>query len=131
MITNMLQQILQEFDQLQEHLQTAAKRNEDVIGLEAIAEHATTLSRQLATYFDHAEQATKESGALQLMLMRERALLRAMIDLVPVNIFAKDAQSRFLAANAMVARGMGTTPDLLLGKTDFDFFPVEMAQKFF
>lgn len=127
----MLQQILLEFDQLQQHLQTAAESNEDVIGLDAIAEQATSLQRKLASYFHYAEEATTESAALQLMLMRERSLLRTMIDLVPVNIFAKDMQSRFLAANTMVARGMGTTPDSLLGKTDFDFFPAEMAQKFF
>ncbi len=131
MITNMLQQILQEFGELQKQLQAVVKKNEGVIELEAVAKKVTTLNQQLASYFDYAEEATNESAALQLMLMRERALLRTMIDLVPVNIFAKDMQSQFLAANTTVARGMGTTPDMLIGKTDFDFFPVEMAQKFF
>jgi len=58
-------------------------------------------------------------------------MLRRIINLLPVNIYAKDAQSRFLASNIHVARGMGTTPEQLVGKTDFDFFPAEMAQAFY
>jgi two-component system, NtrC family, sensor kinase len=51
--------------------------------------------------------------------------------MIPANIYAKDAQSRFIAANKRVAAGMGTTPLNLIGKDDFAFFPKEMAQKFF
>ena len=54
-----------------------------------------------------------------------------MIDLIPAFIYAKDAQSRFTAANKLVANRMGVEPDELIGKTDFDFFPREMAEKFF
>ena len=54
-----------------------------------------------------------------------------MIDLIPAFIYAKDAQSRFTACNKLVANRMGVRPEELIGKTDFDFFPREMAQKFF
>src|SRR3954463_13301356 len=54
-----------------------------------------------------------------------------MIDLIPAFIYAKDAQSRFTASNKLVANRMGVEPDELLGKTDFDFFPREMAENFF
>jgi diguanylate cyclase (GGDEF)-like protein/PAS domain S-box-containing protein len=68
---------------------------------------------------------------LEAALERERILLRTMIDLIPAQLYAKDAQSRFIACNVAVARGMGTTPAELIGKTDFEFFPAEMAQGFY
>ena len=64
-------------------------------------------------------------------LAHERNVLRTMIDLIPAFIYAKDAQSRFTACNKMVAARMGVTPEEAIGKTDFDFYPREMAEKFF
>jgi PAS domain S-box-containing protein len=64
-------------------------------------------------------------------LAHERNVLRTMIDLIPAFIYAKDAQSRFTAANKLVAHRMGVEPSELIGKTDFDFFPREHAERFF
>jgi len=72
-----------------------------------------------------------ERRALEAALERERILLRTMIELIPAILYAKDAQSRFIACNELVARGMGTTAANLIGKTDFDFFPREMAEGYF
>jgi len=60
----------------------------------------------------------------------EQRMLRILIDLLPDFIYVKDAAGRFLVANAAVARQMGTTPAKLLGKTDFDFYPRELAAQF-
>src|SRR5262245_23499739 len=54
-------------------------------------------------------------------------MLRTLVDNLPDFIYAKDAQCRFLLANASVARHMGTTPEALLGKTDFDFYSPDLA----
>jgi diguanylate cyclase (GGDEF)-like protein/PAS domain S-box-containing protein len=64
-------------------------------------------------------------------LVREHRLLRMLIDLIPAMLYVKDAQSRFLVCNEAVAQAMGTTPAEAIGKTDFDFFPKEMAEAFF
>jgi len=65
-------------------------------------------------------------------LVQERSLLRTLIDNLPDLIYVKDSQSRFVIANQAQARLLGgTTPDDLLGKTDFDFFPHELAQKYY
>ena len=64
-------------------------------------------------------------------LAQERNLLRTLIDNMPDNIFVKDTQSRFVIANIAVSRLMGTTPEGLLGKTDFDFYPHELAEKYY
>ena len=75
--------------------------------------------------------ATLERRNLADALAYERNVLRTMIDLIPAFIYAKDARSRFTACNKMVASRMGTTPEEAIGKTDFDFYPREMAEKFF
>jgi len=65
-------------------------------------------------------------------LAQERNLLRTLIDNMPDNIYVKDTKSRFIVANIAVARLMGaTTPDELLGKTDFEFYPQELADKYY
>jgi PAS domain S-box-containing protein len=76
-------------------------------------------------------RAESQRDASLEALARERNLLRTLIDILPDHIYVKDMESRFLAGNAAVARIMGAaTPDDLLGKTDFDFFPHELAAEF-
>jgi two-component system sensor histidine kinase/response regulator len=63
-------------------------------------------------------------------LASERRMLRTLIDNLPDFIYVKDAQCRFLLANVSVAKLMGTTPEKLLGKSDFDFYPPELATQY-
>lgn len=68
----------------------------------------------------------------QETLSAERAMLRALIDNVPDYMYVKDTDCRFLLANVAVARQMGAKgPEELLGKTDFDFYPRDLATTFF
>ncbi len=61
----------------------------------------------------------------------EHTLLHTLANNVPHRIYAKDTQSRFIFANKCVAQEMGLeTPEELLGKTDFDFYPHEDAAEF-
>ncbi len=78
-----------------------------------------------------AGSASAERRNLADALAHERNVLRTMIDMIPAFIYAKDAHSRFTACNKLVANRMGVDPEQLVGKTDFDFFPREMAEKFF
>jgi PAS domain S-box-containing protein len=80
---------------------------------------------------DADDSQSAERRNLADALAHERNVLRTMIDLIPAFIYAKDAQSRFTAANKLVAHRMGVEPSELLGKTDFDFFPREHAERFF
>jgi len=62
---------------------------------------------------------------------RSHALLRALIDHLPVMVYAKDLESRFIMANDEVARVMGAeSAEAMLGKTDADFYPTDMAEAF-
>ena len=58
----------------------------------------------------------------------ERNMLRALIDNMPDFMYVKDLESRFIVANAHAARKVGEdSPEKLLGSTDFDFYPREIA----
>jgi PAS domain S-box-containing protein len=65
-------------------------------------------------------------------LSEERKVLRALIDNVPDFMYVKDAESRFVVANAALARSMGVkSSEELLHKTDFDFYPKELADAYY
>lgn len=74
---------------------------------------------------------TRELEKLAETLEKERLLMRTLIDALPDNIYAKDCDSQFLLANRSVAQSMGTDPDAILGKDDFDYFPEPLAQKYY
>ncbi len=65
-------------------------------------------------------------------LSTERTMVRALIDNVPDFMYAKDTESRFLVANSFLAHSLGMkTPEELLGKTDFDYYPTELAGAYY
>ncbi len=56
---------------------------------------------------------------------------RALLDNFPFMVWLKDTQSRFLAVNAPFARAAGfSTASELVGKTDLDIWPADLAQAY-
>ena len=87
----------------------------------------------IGTALDISErrQAELERDTALDALESERALLRTLIDNLPDLIFLKDRESRFLVANQATAEFMGAkSPDQLIGRTDFDFYPSEVASRY-
>jgi PAS domain S-box-containing protein len=65
-------------------------------------------------------------------LADERNLLRTVIDNIPDYIYVKDTQGRFVLRNVSGVELLGVaSPDEVIGKTDFDFFPEELAREFY
>src|SRR2546426_2006908 len=65
-------------------------------------------------------------------LAEERNLLRTLIDTLPDAIYVKDTQSRFILGNSGVARLMGAAKvESLVGKKDSDFYPGELAERYY
>ncbi len=63
-------------------------------------------------------------------IVYERQLLRTLLDLLPDGVYIKDLDSRFLMANETLARRFGKDdPAQLLGRSDMDFFPPEIAAR--
>lgn len=92
------------------------------------AKNATRLERANNSL---ANEITVRSKSAEEALSRERSLMRALIDLLPDCLYVKDTESRFLLANRGLAKLIGfDDPELLLGKTDVDFFPRDQAARF-
>ena len=57
--------------------------------------------------------------------------LRVLIKSLPDHVYVKDREGRFLLVNTAQARYMGVVkPDELVGKSDFDFYPAELASRY-
>ena len=63
---------------------------------------------------------------LQKTLIRRNAIL----DNIPDMAWLKDKEGKFLAVNGPFAAACGISGEELLGKTDFDFWPQELAQRY-
>jgi len=65
-------------------------------------------------------------------LIHERDLLQTLMDTAPDTIYFKDAAARFVRVNRAQARLLGAdTPDAVVGRTDFDYFPPELAREMY
>lgn len=72
-----------------------------------------------------------ERKKVELALETEQKLLRTLIDLLPSLVYVKDRESRFIVANITCASYMGASlPQDLIGKTDADFYPPDVAAGF-
>jgi len=63
--------------------------------------------------------------------LRENAIrYRTLLDNLPQLVWQRDLDSVFVDGNAACARLLGTTVEALAGKTDYDFYPIELAEKY-
>jgi PAS domain S-box-containing protein len=122
------------------HILTPLRRQGKIIGL--IGMDSTTLGEYLILSVKNLAQHI--SGALDLAaeisrrrlaedeLWSERRLLRTLIDNMPDYIYVKDPESRFLTTNSAHLEALGVeSVGAIFGKTDFDFFSAELAQRYY
>ncbi|QEG42280.1 PAS domain-containing protein [Roseimaritima ulvae] len=82
---------------------------------------------QVIGTFGISRDVTEQKKAEQ-ELARERDLLRTIINQLPNMIFVKDRAGRFVTANEALLKLMGLESiDDLVGKSDFDFMPLEVV----
>lgn len=76
-------------------------------------------------------QYIAERKQVEKALSQKESYLRVLIDNIPFLVWLKDTQSQFLAINQLLAQQMGcATPEAIVGKTDFDFYPPEKARQY-
>ncbi len=72
-----------------------------------------------------------ERKQAEFALEHERSLLRTLIDTAPDYIYVRDTEGRFIINNAEHRRVLGAASLAdVVGKTDFDFFPAELAARY-
>jgi two-component system cell cycle sensor histidine kinase/response regulator CckA len=55
---------------------------------------------------------------------------RTLVENLPQNVAYKDRNSVYISCNKNYARDLHIFPDEIVGKTDYDFFPPELAEKY-
>lgn len=95
------------------------------------AEMAMTINRAdghpVFTFFlrDIGEQKRAERA-----LRDSEALYHSLVESLPMNVFRKDMQGRFTFANRLFCETLDAAPETVIGKTDFDFYKHDLAEKY-
>lgn len=63
-------------------------------------------------------------------LRESRRQQGAILDTIPDIAWLKDKQSRYIAVNEPFGESCGVNPESLVGKTDFDLWPEDLAKKY-
>ena len=61
---------------------------------------------------------------------KDEYIYKTLIDNLPQKIFLKDKDSVYVSCNMSYANDLKIRPDEIVGKTDFDFYPKELAEKY-
>lgn len=85
-----------------------------------------TDGRSLAHGLRYAIERKRAEEALQ----KSEAFYHSLVESLPQNIFRKDLLGRFTFANRRFCGGMEKSLDDIVGHTDADFYPHELADKY-
>jgi PAS domain S-box-containing protein len=98
---------------------------------EALEKAYAEVEKKIEERTAELKREVTERKQAEKTLAEERSLLRTLIDNLPNRIFVKDSEGRFLLANTACIQAAGATaPDELIGKTVFDLFPPDLAEKY-
>ena len=82
---------------------------------------------EVVAVYDDITQRKRAEEALR----QERNLLRTLMDNLPAYVFVKDCEGRFITTNAAHLKVLGErTLEEVIGKTDADLFPPELAEQY-
>ncbi|MBN1812943.1 MAG: GAF domain-containing protein, partial [Anaerolineae bacterium] len=104
---------------------------EDLQVLEPLAASAA-IAIENARLYQQAQQEVEERKQAEEALAAERTLLRTIVDILPALVYAKDTACRKFLSNRVDLEYMGASTEAeVLGKTDSDFYPEDMAARFY
>jgi len=102
----------------------------------AQAEALRTLARQVMTQLElrrHLAELARNVEQHQRTEERLRtteAFYQTLVETLPQNILRKDLQGRFTFANRKFCQSIGKRLEDIIGKTDYDLFPQDLAAKY-
>ncbi len=79
----------------------------------------------LSSFYDITARKQAEE-----QLRQSEVLYQSLVDTIPENLCRKDAQGRFTYGNRHFCELVGLSLEELIGKTDFDIHPPELADKY-
>ena len=81
-------------------------------------------------YYEGTVEDITPQRQVEEALRSSESLYHSLVETMPQGVFRRDLEGRFTFANRTYAKYFKLTPEQLLGKTDFDQFPRELAEKY-
>lgn len=81
-------------------------------------------------YYEGTVEDITQRREAEEKLRHSEALYHSLVETLPQNIFRKNLEGRFTFANQQFCRALNLKLEDVIGKTDFDFFPAQLAAKY-
>jgi len=81
-------------------------------------------------YYEGTVEDITQGRQTEMNLRNSESLYHSLVETMPQNVFRKDLQGRFTFANQQYCKHYKCRLEDILGKTDFDFFPKELAEQY-
>jgi len=81
-------------------------------------------------YYEGTVEDITQRRQMEQELRNSESLYHSLVETMPQNVFRKDLLGRFTFANQQYCNHYHCKQEDILGKTDFDFFPNELAEKY-
>ena len=91
---------------------------------------AALLRQQIRHRTAQLNEETAQHKRTAEALQTSERFMRSLVESLPQNILRKDIDGRFTFANGFLCRTLGKTMSEIIGKTDYDLFPQELAIKY-
>ncbi len=101
-----------------------------ILGLAGATAYVVRLNRRLSRLQTGLQSQFEERERVETARKDSEALYHSLVETLPQNIFRKGCDERFTFVNGRFCATIGRTRDEVIGRTDFDFFPPELAEKY-
>ena len=81
-------------------------------------------------YYEGTVEDITQQRQMEQELQNSESLYHSLVETMPQNVFRKDPLGRFTFANQQYCQHYHCKLEDILGKTDFDFFPKELAEQY-
>jgi phosphoserine phosphatase RsbU/P len=121
--------LMQEHDTLSAFESQVFRKDGSVIWISENCRAIRDAEGRLLYYEGTVEDITQRQHAEE-QVRKSEALYHSLVETLPQNIFRKNLQGHFTFANQQFCKTLGHPLEDIIGKTDFDFFPKELAEKY-
>ena len=92
--------------------------------------HFSAQDLEVMTYVSSQVASAIERKQAEEALRASQALIHSLVESMPLNVVSKDLHGRFTFANQHFSIGEGKPLSEIVGKTDFDLYPPDLARKY-